>query len=162
MLPMEEVKDPGTSRTSSDISSREDTPPHSRTRPQPDLEAERSRSTESLSPVPVVVGVPELLAAQNMRRLLEAYRTLAPLTIGGPASTTLENSSSTLEPRAAGPKNIKEQASLRKLQNQWLMTGGAERRRHPSTPPPLAPRLPLLSVRDRDSSRSDSSGLGRD
>lgn len=87
-----------------------------------------------------------------MRRLLEAYRTLAPLTIGGPASTTLENSSSTLEPRAAGPKNIKEQASLRKLQNQWLMTGGAERRRHPSTPPPLAPRLPLLSVRDRDSS----------
>ena len=31
-----------------------------------------------------------LLAAANMRRLLEVYRSLAPLTIGGPSSTSLE------------------------------------------------------------------------
>ena len=31
-----------------------------------------------------------LLAAANMRRLLEVYRSLAPLTIGGPSSTSLD------------------------------------------------------------------------
>ena len=35
-----------------------------------------------------------LLAAANMRRLLEVYRSLAPLTIGGPSSTSLESAGS--------------------------------------------------------------------
>ena len=33
-----------------------------------------------------------LSAVANMKRLLEAYRSLAPLTIGGPSSTSLETS----------------------------------------------------------------------
>lgn len=40
------------------------------------------------SPAPAAAD--PLLAAANMRRLLEVYRTLAPLTIGGPSSTSLE------------------------------------------------------------------------
>ena len=41
---------------------------------------------------PPMPSMTDLLTAHNMRRLLEAYRTLAPLTIGGPASTSLETS----------------------------------------------------------------------
>jgi len=41
---------------------------------------------------PPMSAMSDFLTAHNMRRLLDAYRTLAPLTIGGPASTSLETS----------------------------------------------------------------------
>lgn len=104
-------------------------------------------------------GVPEVLAAHNMRRLLDAYRTLAPLTIGGPASTTLE----------ASPGPRQDQGRSRAQQFPWFLGHGPARRRHsscsggtngppppPPQHPPLSPTHPILSPRDRDSSRLHS------
>ena len=149
-------------------------PPTSRTSSHTDSEREDPDATEkSLKDAPepllegaaaAAVGVTELLAAQNMRRLLEAYKTLAPLTIGGPASTTLEGTPTTMAQgstaAAAGlVRNLQEPGAVRSIPSAqlWPMAGGAERRDDVSTPPPLssAPRHPLLSARDRDSSRLD-------
>lgn len=102
-------------------------------------------------------SVTEVLAAHNMRRLLDAYRTLAPLTIGGPASTSLENMNGQLNP---GVRIVQDQTSLRRLQQfPWFLGPAPGRRRHSSCggvnsipPPPLSPTHPILSPRDRESS----------
>lgn len=98
--------------------------------------------------------VQEVLAAHNMRRILDTYRTLAPLTIGGPASTSLEANQSNPMARLEGLKRLP--------QLQWIL--GSNRRRHsssgagngsPGQPPALQPlHPPILSSRDNDSSRS--------
>ena len=124
-------------------------------------------------------SVSELLAAHNMRRLLDAYRTLAPLTIGGPSSTTLESSPRQLNP---GPRN-QDSGAFKKFPWMFSPPAGSGRRRHSScgggypppslllSPPPshLLPgepgqpgqqipvlpgqQIPVLSQRDRESSR---------
>ena len=124
-------------------------------------------------------SVSELLAAHNMRRLLDAYRTLAPLTIGGPSTTTLENSPGQLNP---GPRN-QDPGAFKKFPWMFSPPAGSGRRRHSSCgggyPPPsilLSPppshqvpgqpgqpgqqipvlpgqQIPVLSQRDRESSR---------
>jgi len=110
--------------------------------------------------------VTDILAAANMRRLLDAYRSLAPLTIGGPSSTSLETPGTPLSTRPPPDPRI-----LRKFAHYpWAMAGpvfplpgavpgpgpGAvlqgreERRRHHSDgiPPPS----PVFSAKDKDSS----------
>ena len=119
-------------------------------------------------------SVSELLAAHNMRRLLDAYRTLAPLTIGGPSTTTLESSPRQLNP---GPRN-QDSGAFKKFPWMFSPPAGSGRRRHSScgggypppslllSPPPshLLPgepgqpgqpgqQIPVLSQRDRESSR---------
>ena len=44
-----------------------------------------------------------LSAVANMKRLLEAYRSLAPLTIGGPSSTSLETNNQSPSPLPGRP-----------------------------------------------------------
>ena len=95
--------------------------------------------------------VQEVLAAHNMRRILDTYRTLAPLTIGGPASTSLETSQT----------NNSLEGLKRLPQPHWIL--GSARRRHsssgglkssPGPPPALQPlHPPILSSRDNESSR---------
>jgi hypothetical protein len=70
----------------------------------------------------------DFLTAHNMRRLLEAYRTLAPLTIGGPASTSLETSPAGLLGAAASgrssvgePLGPRRNAVLHHQQQQQLL-----------------------------------------
>lgn len=127
---------------------------------------------------PGTPSVRDLIAAQSMRRLLEAYRSLAPLTIGGPASTSLENSPgqlNSLRPQA-------DPMALRKYARYpWLLgptfpqlvnavppssPGGKEdigRRRHASVDSLLSsgrkeetrqssPSAPLMTTKDRESS----------
>ena len=64
-----------------------------------------------------------LLAAANMRRLLEVYRSLAPLTIGGPSSTSLETPGSHQLPgRPPPPPPPTDPRLLRKFAPYpWLM-----------------------------------------
>ena len=50
------------------------------------------------------------LARQNLRRLLDAYRVLAPVCIGGPASTTLE---------AAGTPPLTQESVIAKSMNGY-------------------------------------------
>jgi len=111
--------------------------------------------------------VTDILAAANMRRLLDAYRSLAPLTIGGPSSTSLETPGTPLSTRPPPDPRI-----LRKFSHYpWAMgvpvfplpgavpgpgpgpglQGREERRRHHSDgiPPPS----PVFSAKDKDSSR---------
>ena len=74
-----------------------------------------------------------LLAAANMRRLLEVYRSLAPLTIGGPSSTSLETS--------RGPAS--DPRLLRKMAGPgypWMLGPG-----FPPPPPHPAPASPLMA-----------------
>ena len=136
------------------------------------------------APQPSAGGVvlPDLLAAANMRRLLEAYRSLAPLTIGGPSSTSLETPGTPNSLRPPGPPP--DPRFIRKFAHYpWLMGCGAPphplfspksdtsdmaRRRHASCDSHLGPRAtrhlsgsqgppgpqtPLLSTADRESSR---------
>ena len=53
-------------------------------------------SSPAVSPPPpnTISETLALSAVANMKRLLEAYRSLAPLTIGGPSSTSLETNQS--------------------------------------------------------------------
>ena len=62
-------------------------------------------------------SVTEILAAANMGRLLEAYRSLAPLTIGGPSSTSLETPGTPMSSRPTADPRL-----LRKFAHYpWLM-----------------------------------------
>ena len=77
-----------------------------------------------------------LLAAANMRRLLEVYRSLAPLTIGGPSSTSLETSQ---HPASRGPAS--DPRLLRKMAGPgypWMLGPGFP-------PPGLGPGSPHLA-----------------
>ena len=121
-----------------------------------------------------------LLAAANMRRLLEVYRSLAPLTIGGPSSTSLESQGSQHPPR--GPPS--DPRLLRKMAGPgypWMLGPGfpppglgpgsphhapvspfhkadmtEHRKRHLSSERRGcgSPAPPIFSPRDKESSRS--------
>ena len=71
--------------------------------------------------------VTDILAAANMRRLLDAYRSLAPLTIGGPSSTSLETPGTPLSTRPPPDPRILRKVAIihgptRQLASgeQWL------------------------------------------
>ena len=122
-------------------------------------------------------SVTEILAAANMRRLLEAYRSLAPLTIGGPSSTSLETPHTPLSSRpAADPRLLRKFAHYPWLmgpvippamsaQQQTLSPKYEEgRRRHASCDSllgsrgrgpggRLSPSAPVFSPKDKESSR---------
>ena len=128
-----------------------------------------------VSPAKEAPSVSDILAAANMRRLLEAYRNLAPLTIGGPSSTSLETPGSPLSGR---PHTFPDPRLLRKFAHYpWLL--GAQglhpglspallakseeqvRRRHASCDSllqgrpgtRLSPSAPVFTSKDRESSR---------
>jgi len=120
--------------------------------------------------------VSDILAAANMRRLLEAYRNLAPLTIGGPSSTSLETPGTPLSSRP--PHTFPDPRLLRKFAHYpWLLgaqgmppglspallakSEDAVRRRHASCDSMVAggrpgqrlsPSAPVFSSKDRESS----------
>ena len=127
-----------------------------------------------------------LLAAANMRRLLEVYRSLAPLTIGGPSSTSLESQGSQLPAR--GPAS--DPRLLRKMPGPgypWMLGPGfpppglgpgsphhapvspyhkadmtqEHRKRHLSSERRGcgSPAPPIFSPRDKESSRSGAGVL---
>ena len=122
-------------------------------------------------------SVTEILAAANMRRLLEAYRSLAPLTIGGPSSTSLETPGTPLSSRpTADPRLLRKFAHYPWLmgpvmppamagQPQTLMTKSEDgRRRHASCDSllgsrgrgprgRLSPSAPVFTPKDKESSR---------
>ena len=125
-----------------------------------------------VSPPKDLPSVSDILAAANMRRLLEAYRNLAPLTIGGPSSTSLE------APGSGGPRphTFPDPRLVRKFAHYpWLLGGPApglppallakseeqaSRRRHVSCDSlqaarqaRLSPSGPVFSIKDRESSR---------
>jgi len=120
-------------------------------------------------------SVTEILAAANMRRLLEAYRSLAPLTIGGPSSTSLETPGTPLSNRpTADPRMLRKFAHYPWLMGpifppaisgqQALMSKTEEgRRRHASCDSllgsrgrgpkgRLSPSAPVFSPKDKESS----------
>ena len=121
-------------------------------------------------------SVTEILAAANMRRLLEAYRSLAPLTIGGPSSTSLETPGTPMSSRpTADPRLLRKFAHYPWLMGpvfppniagqQALMSKTEEgRRRHASCDSLLgsrgrgpkgrmSPSAPVFSPKDKESSR---------
>ena len=131
------------------------------------------------SPSAPPIAPDTLLAAANMRRLLEVYRSLAPLTIGGPSSTSLETPGTQLPGRPpTDPRMLRKFAPY-----PWLMgpvfppppflnnktdpePGPSPRKRHCSSdsggpgglrrPPHTAsPAPPIFSPRDKESSRLD-------
>lgn len=126
------------------------------------------------SPAKEAPTMSDILAAANMRRLLEAYRNLAPLTIGGPSSTSLESPGTPLSSR---PHTFPDPRLLRKFAHYpWLMGGQGMppamspamlakseeqvRRRHASCDSLVAgrhhrtsPSAPVFSSKDRESSR---------
>jgi len=98
-------------------------------------------------------SVTEILAAANMRRLLEAYRSLAPLTIGGPSSTSLETPGTPMSSRPTADPRL-----LRKFAHYpWLMG--------PGFPPNIAGQQALMSKteegRRRHASCDSLIGRGR-
>ena len=113
----------------------------------------------------------DILAAANMRRLLEAYRNLAPLTIGGPSSTSLETPGTNLSTRphafpdprllrkfAHYPWLLGQQGGHPGLPQHLLAKGQEERRRHASCDSllqggRLQPTPPIFTSKDRESSR---------
>jgi len=120
-------------------------------------------------------SVTEILAAANMRRLLEAYRSLAPLTIGGPSSTSLETPGTPMSSRpTADPRLLRKFAHYPWLMGpvfppaiagqQALMSKSEEgRRRHASCDSLLgsrgrgpkgrmSPSAPVFSPKDKESS----------
>jgi len=128
------------------------------------------------SPSAPPIAPDTLLAAANMRRLLEVYRSLAPLTIGGPSSTSLETPGTQLPGRPpTDPRMLRKFAPY-----PWLMgpvfppppflnnktdpePGPSPRKRHCSSdsggpgglrrPPHTAsPAPPIFSPRDKESS----------
>ena len=122
-------------------------------------------------------SVTEILAAANMRRLLEAYRSLAPLTIGGPSSTSLETPGTPMSSRpTADPRLLRKFAHYPWLMGpvipptiasqQALMSKSEEgRRRHASCDSllgsrgrgpkgRLSPSAPVFTPKDKESSRS--------
>ena len=64
----------------------------------------------------------------NMKRLLEAYRSLAPLTIGGPSSTSLETTNPTPAPLPgrplSDPRLMKKFAPYHFLMGPMMPPGG--------------------------------------
>lgn len=134
-------------------------------------------SSPPASPAKELPTVSDILAAANMRRLLEAYRNLAPLTIGGPSSTSLETPGTPLSSRP--PHTFPDPRLLRKFAHYpWLLgaqgmppglspallakSEDAVRRRHAScdsmvpggrTGQRLSPSAPVFSSKDRESSR---------
>ena len=134
-------------------------------------------SSPPASPAKELPTVSDILAAANMRRLLEAYRNLAPLTIGGPSSTSLEPPGPPLSSRP--PHTFPDPRLLRKFAHYpWLLgaqgmppglspallakSEDAVRRRHAScdsmvpggrTGQRLSPSAPVFSSKDRESSR---------
>ena len=90
-------------------------------------------------------SVTEILAAANMRRLLEAYRSLAPLTIGGPSSTSLETPHTPLSSRPAADPRL-----LRKFAHYpWLMG--------PVIPPAMSAQQHTLSPKYEEGRRRHAS-----
>jgi len=90
-------------------------------------------------------SVTEILAAANMRRLLEAYRSLAPLTIGGPSSTSLETPGTPLSSRPPADPRL-----LRKFAHYpWLMG--------PVIPPAMAGQQQALITKSEDGRRRHAS-----
>ena len=92
-------------------------------------------SSPAVSPPPPPNTISETLSAvANMKRLLEAYRSLAPLTIGGPSSTSLETNQSPT-PLAgrplSDPRLMKKFAPYHFLMGPMLPPGGL-----PSQPGP--------------------------
>ena len=117
-----------------------------------------------------------LSAVANMKRLLEAYRSLAPLTIGGPSSTSLETnqSPSPLPGRPlTDPRLMKKFAPYHFLMGPMMPPGGLNSQ--PPGPPHsmwsttntntgrltgsdnkagrASPAPPIFSPRDKESSR---------
>ena len=119
-----------------------------------------------------------LSAVANMKRLLEAYRSLAPLTIGGPSSTSLETnqSPSPLPGRPlSDPRMMKKFAPYHFLMGPMVPPGGPGGLHSQPTPPHsmwssssgsggrltgsdskagrASPAPPIFSPRDKESSR---------
>ena len=69
-----------------------------------------------------------LSAVANMKRLLEAYRSLAPLTIGGPSSTSLETNNQSPSPLPgrppSDPRMMKKFAPYHFLMGPMVPPGG--------------------------------------
>ena len=77
-------------------------------------------SSPPASPAKELPTVSDILAAANMRRLLQAYQNLAPLTIGGPSSTSLETPGTPLSSRP--PHTFPDPRLLRKFAHYpWLL-----------------------------------------
>ena len=135
-------------------------------------------SSPPASPAKELPTVSDILAAANMRRLLQAYQNLAPLTIGGPSSTSLETPGTPLSSRP--PHSFPDPRLLRKFAHYpWLLgaqgippglspamlaksSEDAVRRRHASCDSMvpggrpgrrLSPSAPVFSSKDRESSR---------
>jgi len=134
-------------------------------------------SSPPASPAKELPTVSDILAAANMRRLLQAYQNLAPLTIGGPSSTSLETPGTPLSSRP--PHTFPDPRLLRKFAHYpWLLgaqgippglspamlaksSEDAVRRRHASCDSMvpggrpgqrLSPSAPVFSSKDRESS----------
>lgn len=105
-----------------------------------------------------------LSAVANMKRLLEAYRSLAPLTIGGPSSTSLETQG---QPQVPGrppsdPRFIKKFAPYPflmgpvfpppGLQSQTVPPGHLMNKVASSDNSRASPAPPIFSPRDKESS----------
>ena len=129
-------------------------------------------SSPSSTPGPPPPLPDPLLAAANMQRLLQVYRTLAPYTIGGPSSTSLETPGQQLQaPRAPTdqrffrkfapfpwfprppmmPPSHSFLASKSEDPGAVMISGG--RKRHCSSGDSSQHQQPIFSPRDRDSSR---------
>ena len=111
-----------------------------------------------------------LSAVANMKRLLEAYRSLAPLTIGGPSSTSLETNQSPA-PLAgrplSDPRLMKKFAPYHFLMGPMLPPTGLHTQPGPHSmwnnsgrltgsdnkAGRASPAPPIFSPRDKESSR---------
>ena len=115
---------------------------------------------------PVQSVTETLSAVANMKRLLEAYRSLAPLTIGGPSSTSLETQG---HPQVPGripsdPRFIKKFAPYPFLMGPVFPPPGLTSQALPTGQSVLmskacsdnsraSPAPPIFSPRDKESSR---------
>lgn len=116
---------------------------------------------------PVQSVTETLSAVANMKRLLEAYRSLAPLTIGGPSSTSLETQG---HPQVPGripsdPRFIKKFAPYPFLMGPVFPPAGLQSGAIPAAQSMLlnkvatsdnsraSPAPPIFSPRDKESSR---------